>query len=484
MDVGSNSVRLVVYRGGARVPVPLFNEKALCALGQGLANSGRLNPEGRALARAAVGRFVALARAMGVERLEVLATAAVRDAEDGPDLVADLERDNTIRVQVLSGRDEARRAAEGVLCAVPEAEGVVADLGGGSLDLVWVQGGRFKDTASFPLGLLRLTEASGGDRAMAESLLDEALAREPWLSRAGGEAVYAVGGAWRALARVCMDRLTYPLHVLDNFTVSATDARPLLAWVAEAAPKDLMQVQRLSKKRVPMLPLAAMALGRLVDAVRPRRVVFSVYGVREGQFMHTLPEALRRQDPLLASMKMMARDAGRFPVQGDEVATWMEPLFPAEPPDLARMRHAASLIGDIFWNEHPDYRADQAFHRMLRLPFMGLNHRDRAALALVVYHRYGGDGDASVVVQAEALLDDPARARRTRVIGAALRLAHTLSGGAPGVLSRTTLARDLSGRLTLTVPDGDPLFEPEFLERRLEKLARVLDADPVVVTAP
>lgn len=484
LDVGSNSVRLVVYRGGARVPVPLFNEKAVCALGQGLASSGRLNPEGRALARAAVGRFVALARAMRVARLEVLATAAVRDAADGMDLVADLERDNAIRVQVLRGEDEARRAAEGVLCAVPTAEGVVADLGGGSLDLVWVEGGRFKDTASFPLGLLRLHEASGGDRVTADRILDDAYASQPWLSRAGGEAVYAVGGAWRALARVCMVRVGYPLHVLDNFTVSAVDARPLLAWVAEASPKDLLQVPRLSKKRAPMLPLAAAVLGRLVDAVRPRRVVFSVYGVREGQFMHTLPDALRRQDPLLASMKMMAREAGRFPAHGDEVAIWMEPLFPAEPPELARIRHAASLIGDTFWSEHPDYRAEQAFNRMLRLPLMGLNHRDRAALALVVYHRYGGDSEAPIVAQGETLLDDPARVRRTRIIGAALRLAHTLSGGAPGVLGRTRLARDLSGHLTLTVPADDPLYDPAFVLRRLEKLARVLDVEPLVVTEP
>jgi len=484
LDVGSNSVRLVVYRGGVRVPVPLFNEKATCALGQGLAASGRLNPEGRAMARAAVGRFVALARTMRVDRLEVLATAAVRDAADGLDLVADLETDNDIRVQVLSGEEEARRAAEGVLCAVPTAEGVVADLGGGSLDLVWVEGGRFKDSASFPLGLLRLLDATGGDEAAAARLLEEAFAAHPWLSRAGGQAVYAVGGAWRALARVCMHRMGYPLLVLDNYTLSVADTRPLLDWVADAAPKELQQVPRLSKKRVPMLPLAATVLGRLVDAVRPRRVVFSVYGVREGQFMHTLPEELRRQDPLLASMELMAREAGRFPEHGDEVAAWMEPLFPAEPPDLARMRHAASLIGDIFWSEHPDYRAEQAFNRMLRLPLMGLDHHDRAALALVVYHRYGGDPAAAMASRGEALLDDAARVRRARIVGAALRLAHTLSGGAPGVLGRTKLSRDVPGRVTLTVPAGDPLYHPDFLGRRLDKLARVLDAEAVVVTAP
>ncbi|MBB4286629.1 Ppx/GppA family phosphatase [Roseospira goensis] len=484
VDIGSNSVRLVVYRGGARIPVPLFNEKAVCALGQGLGASGRLNPDGRALARAAVGRFVALGRAMGVSRLDVLATAAVRDAADGAAFAQELERDTGVRVQVLDGIEEAGRAAQGVQCAVPDAEGVVADLGGGSLDLVRIADHRFVDFASFPLGLLRLAEASdGGQPDLAERILDEALARQPWLAQAAGQTVYAVGGAWRALARVCMHRMGYPLHVLDNYTLSHTDARPLLDWVAATPVKQLAQVPRLSKKRAPMLPLAAVVLARLMVAVRPRRVVFSVYGVREGQFMQGLPADMQREDPLLASMTVMAREAGRFRQHGDEVADWMAPLFPAEPPELARLRLAACIIGDIFWNEHPDYRAEQAFHRVLRLPFMGLDHRDRAGLALAIYHRYTGDTDAALVGQAEALLDDPARVRRTRIIGAALRLAHTLSGGAPGVLHRTRLDRTPGGTLTLTVPAGDPLFDPRFVERRLDKLARVLDLAPAVAVA-
>jgi exopolyphosphatase/guanosine-5'-triphosphate,3'-diphosphate pyrophosphatase len=485
IDIGSNSVRLVVYRGGARVPVPLFNEKAVCALGQGLGATGRLNPEGRDLALAAVGRFVALSEAMGVTDLHVLATAAARDAADGGAFVKELERANGITVTLLDGPDEARRAALGVQCAVPDAEGVVADLGGGSLDLCRIENRAFTDVASFPLGLLRLAEDSGGgQRDAAERILDEALAGLGWLERGAGQSLYAVGGAWRALARVCMDQMNYPLRVLDNFTVSAADAATLLDAIGGAPPKQFSEVPGLSKKRMAALPLAATTLDRLVRAVRPRRVVFSVYGVREGQFMSGLPEDLRSEDPLLASMTVMARQAGRFRAHGDEVAAWMAPLFPAEPPELTRLRLAVCIIGDIFWSEHPDYRAEQAFHRVLRLPFMGLDHRDRAGLALSIYHRYGGDPKADFVGQAEALLDDPARARRTRIIGAALRLAHTLSGGAPGVVSRTRLDRAPNGTLTLSVPADTPLFDPAFMRRRLDKLARVLDLNPAVTEGP
>ena len=368
---------------------------------------------------------------------------------------------------------------------MPDAEGVVADLGGGSLDLVRLEDRDLRETATFPLGLLRLAEASnGGERGRAEAILDKAFAGEPWLGRAAGQTLYAVGGAWRALARACMDRQAYPLHVLDNFTLAATEAGSVLDWVAQASPKQLSQVPRLSKKRQANLPLAAVVLARMMAAVRPRRVVFSAYGVREGQFMQSLPEDLRRQDPLLTSMTVLARQAGRFPAHGDAVADWMAPLFPAEPPDLARLRLAACIIGDIFWSEHPDYRAEQALNKVLRLPYMGLDHRDRAGIALTVYHRYGGDAGAAVVDAAEKLLDDAARVRRTRVIGAALRLAHTLSGGAPGVLSRTRLERAPAGTLTLTLPAGEPLFDARFFERRLEKLARVLDMDPVVRQSP
>lgn len=472
IDIGSNTVRLVVFGGRHRTPLPLFNEKATCALGAGLESTGRLNPEGVPQALAALERFVTLARTMEVERLDVLATAACRDASDGPAFLAEIERRCGVTVTLLTGEEEATRAALGVLCSIPDADGMVADVGGGSLELITIKDRQFGRFATMPLGLLRLSEHSGGDRTRALALIEQRLAKVDFMEEGRGRHLYAVGGSWRALARVLIEQMNYPLHVLDNFTLPRAQAEKLIGLVARQSRKSLEKVQGVSKKRLVHLPLAALLLERLLQRVQPDAVVFSVYGMREGQFYATLPEEARNEDPLLAAATHLATGAGRFPEHGRELMEWMSPLFPEEPEALARLRHAACLLGDIFWYEHPDYRAEQAFLRVLRLPFMGLEHRDRAALALAVYYRYSGSEAAEVVRTAHALLDDE-RIRRVRAIGAALRLGHTISGGAAGLLSRTRLTRG-EKVLMLGVPAGDPVFHPEAFTRRLDRLAQEL----------
>lgn len=469
IDIGSNTVRLVVYDGLQRTPMPLFNEKATCALGQTLEETGRLNPAGVPMALEAIERFVSLARAMDVQRLDVLATAAARDAADGPDFIAEIERRTGVTVSLLSGEDEARRAAYGVLCSTTNADGMVCDLGGGSLELVMVEDMTCGAFTSLPLGVLRMAGHSGGDRAKAAAQVDRHLDSVDFLDQGRGRHLYAVGGSWRALARVLIEQMDYPLHVLDNFTLPARQALDLIAVIARQSPKSLEKVRGVSKKRLPNMPLAAGLLARLIERVQPDCVVFSVYGMREGQFYLSLPKAMQEGDPLVEAASQAARAAGRFPEHAAELMAWMGPLFPDEPQRLARLRLAACLLGDIFWSEHPDYRAEQAFLRVLRLPFMGLDHHDRAALALAVYFRYSSDDSPAIVRQAMTLLPDD-RVTRVRAIGAALRLGHTLSGGAPGLLGRTRLEKGES-ILMLGVPADDPAFLPAAFDKRLDRLA-------------
>lgn len=478
IDIGSNTVRLVVYDGLHRTPMALFTEKATCALGLTLETTGKLNPAGVPLALAAIERFVRLAREMAVERLDVLATAACRDATDGADLVAEIERRCHVSVQLLPGEGEARRAAYGVMCATPNADGVVCDLGGGSLELVMVEDMACGDFTTLPLGVLRLAERSGGDRGKLQEVIDRRLAGVTFLNQAKGRHLYAVGGSWRALAQIIIEQMAYPLHVLDNFTLPSDDARRFIGQIARQTRKDLEKYRFLSRKRLPNLPLAAELLLRLIDMAQPEKVVFSVYGMREGQFFLTLPKEMQEGDPLISAAAEHARAAGRFPEHALELMDWMQPLFPDEPQHLRRLRHASCLLGDVFWNEHPDYRSEQAFLKVLRLPFMGLDHTDRAGLALAVFYRYTTDDSLPIVQQAMGLLDAD-RLARVRVIGAALRLGHTISGGIPGLLSRTRLERGQQ-ILMLGVPADDTLYMPEAFDKRLEKLAEELALSPQI----
>lgn len=472
IDIGSNSIRLVVYSNTARTPMPIYNEKAVCALGKGLENTGKLNIEGVAIAKPSIGRFIRLARLMKVGRLDIVATAAVRDAKDGPQFVDDLEQSFNAKIRILSGAQEATAAAFGVLCAKPKAKGLVADLGGGSLELIPVDGTPGETYASLPLGLLRLADSSKGKRDKTEKILDAALDKFPWLADNQGKTLYAVGGAWRSLARLCMAQTSYPLTVLDSFEMDAHDAYALLDLVARQTPSSLEQmsgIPGISKKRLAQLPLASLVLYKLLRVARPSRLVFSVFGMREGQFFCSLPPKVRRMDPLIDACLHMSHLNSRFPEHGHELLEWSSSLFPDETEDERQLRYAACLLGDIFWSIHPDYRAEQALLSILRFPVMGLDHHGRAILALAVFARYQGEDNNT---QARRLLPLAGEegASRARLIGLALRMGLTVSGGVPNLLKKTSLVME-GDALILYVPKKEPAFIPS-IDARFEKLAR------------
>ncbi len=469
IDIGSNSVRLVVYDGQTRTPIPLHNEKAMCALGKGLEKTGKLNPDGAKMAYDTVGRFVKISRALGARSIDALATAAVRDATDGKAFAKSLARRAKINVQILSGKQEAERSALGVLCGIPDAKGIVADLGGGSLELVKVGNRRMSEHTTLPLGLLRLTEAAEGDRDTALSIINKALDKHKWLTEERDETLYAVGGAWRSLARVCIAQMNYPLHVLDNFTLERQQAISLFEVISRLSQRSLEQIKGVSRSRLATLPLGAAVLERLLDVVKPRALVFSIYGMREGQFFKDLPAAVRKQDPIVSLAEEMAQAAGRSVDAGYESFKWMSGLFKDESAKQKKLRLAACLLRDVWWTEHPDYRAEQAFLRVLRLPFLGLGHEDRAALALVMYYRYQSEAAAPIIEQAHALLAD-SRIERIRTVGLAMRLAYALSAGAPGWVTKTSLKVD-GDKLILRVPRGEAMFRSGSYERRLKRLA-------------
>ncbi len=479
IDIGSNSIRLVVYDTGARTPLPMFNEKVVCGMGKGMGATGRLDPEGAVMAHRALARFVRLARAMRVERLDVLATAAVRDASDGADFVRRVERDLDVQIRVLSGGQEAKLAALGVLCGIPDADGLVADLGGGSCELVVVGDGKTGKHVTMPLGVLRLMEGSGGSRGKAADLIDRHLDALDWLDAGRGKALYVVGGAWRSVARLCIAQAQHPIRILDNYRLPRDEALGMIDLISRMGRKSLEKVPGISKKRLPSLPMAALLLEKILVKVEPERLIFSVYGMREGQFFKQLPAKLRDEDPLLSSCRRLARAAGRFPEHGKEILDWMTPLFAGETRDQRRIRHAACLLGDVFWNEHPDYRANQAFLRVLRLPFVGLGHQDRARLALMIHTRYRGSDDNHVVRDALAMLDDDADLKRVQAVGWALRLAHVLTGGVPDLLRRTGIGL-ADDTLTLDLPACDPALNVEPIDRSFEKLARALGARDIL----
>ncbi len=476
IDIGSNSIRLVVYDGVSRTLVPVFNEKVMSALGRDLAVTGRLSPAGIELALRNLERFTRILEGMGVDRVDALATSAVRDAADGRAFVDEIERRCGLTVTIISGFEEGRLSALGVLAGIPGADGVMGDLGGGSLELVGIDGGALCEQDTLPLGPLRLM--SGKDLGEgARDTVEKALRRQDWLSRYAGRRFYAVGGAWRALAKLHMERSGHPLHIIHHYTVPAKALLDLLALLAKQGKSSLQGLGGVSKRRLEVLPAAALVLEGVLRALKPREVVFSAYGLREGHLFDLLPPEEQAQDPLLHAAAQIAHRMDRFG-HAEAVAEWTRPIFEAETPAQARLRQAASLMSDIGWTEHPDYRAEHAFLRLLRMPVAGLDHRERIFLALAVHARYGGDASPAMAATIE-LLDDADRDRAT-LLGATLRLAHTVTGGASALLDRTRLSRS-EGVIRLELPPDEAALAGDVVQRRLDAVAKILGCTGEIV---
>jgi len=473
IDVGSNSLRLVVFERLGATLIPLLNEKIMCGLGRGLDATGRLNQAGVDLAYPNLQRFVALARALEADHLAIIATAAVREALDGRPFAAEVERQTGVPVRIIDGTEEARLSAAGVLAGIPDAEGVVADLGGGSVELVTVNGNgwpQIGDGVTLPLGALRLSEL-GDSRKKILDTIDRAVAGAKLLGAARSRALYLVGGAWRAIARLHMEQVHYPLHIIHHYTIRRRAAETFLEFMGGLSRRSLDRVSAVNRRRLELVPLAAMVLHRLVVAARPERIVFSAFGLREGYAYGLLPDR-DRQDPLLAACIGIAASQSRWHKDGDRLQQWTAPLFPTLDPAMRRLHRAACWLSDIAWTEHPDYRAEHAFTRALRMPVAAIAHRERAFIASALHTRYGGAADDPVRQAVPYLLDEDAAAE-ARNLGLALRLAYTLCGGALDLLAQVRLARGSDG-VTLELPAEGNLFTGEAVQRRLDALARSL----------
>ncbi len=472
VDLGSNSVRLVVFEGRGRNPVAIFNEKAVLRLGRGLQSTGRLNADAVAQALTVMNRYLAIGRAMGAEPFEVLGTAAVRDAENGPDFVATLqERMPGVPIRILAGEEEAALAADGVLCGIPSADGILADIGGGSLELVRLDRGQRGAAATLRLGVIRLAERSGGDLLQARALVEAELAGVPFLAEAAGRDLYLVGGAWRALARIHIAQTSYPLNMVHHYTIGREEARDLTGVIAGASRRSLERMAGIPRRRVEDLPFAAVVLRRVLRSTGARRVVFSANGLNEGWYMQLVPPAERARDPLLAAGQGYACRFGRDPALPPALFAWTDPLFPGEIGEARRLRDAACWMSDIGSHEHPEYRAEQAFLRILRQPGIGLDHHARAFLGLALAMRYEAEPDAPFLATANLLLSEEAT-RRAVILGVAMRLAYTLSAGTPDLLAGTSLR--VNHVLTLRLAEGSGVFAGESVTRRLERLGQAM----------
>lgn len=476
IDIGSNSVRLVIYDGPWRHAYALHNEKSVCAIGRNMVRTGKLDRDGMELALETLARFRLVSAGHGVRTFDAVATAAARDAENGKEFVALAAKALGQKIRVLSGEDEARIAADGVIAGIPDADGIVADLGGGSLDMVTVRRGRTGGAETLPFGPLRLMDVSDGDLAVARSVVAKGLEKSKLGNTVHDRALYAVGGIWRALARVDMEEQNYPLHVLHHYRIPSSRALKLCKIVSTLSRKSLDKMKSVPKRRGEALPFGALVLEQMIQAFGLKEVVVSAYGLREGLLQWKLTREEAAKDPLIEfASDWNAREA-RVPGHGGELFDWMTPLFSQESEAERRVRLAACLMSDIGWRRHPDDRALGAFRQILRGAYVGADHAERALMASAIYYRYSGERSYPERAGLARLMG-PSDAKRALIIGLAARIAYSISGALAGELSHTPLLAE-GDALSLEVPSDRQALLSERVGKHLNDLAKVVGRRP------
>ena len=485
IDIGSNSVRLVVYEGKTRNLAATFNEKTLCGLGREVQSTGLLAADAVEKALAALRRFKALCRVMKVGEVHAIATAACRDATNGPDFIARAERICGVPVQVLSGAREARLSALGVASGVYRPDGIVGDLGGGSLELIDIRGHHIGKGQTLPLGGLALQDISQKSLKKAEKIVAAQLGSLAALKAGRGRTFYAVGGTWRALARIHIIQSGYPLRVTHGYSIPAADALDFARRLRRlAAGNILADIETVADARRPLLAYAALVLEYIIRVARPKTIVFSTYGVREGLLYEMLPEAERRKDGLLATAGTLNELRARSPRHADELMAWTDRLMRAagvhETEEERRLRHAACLLSDVGWRAHPDYRGEQTLNLINHGNFGAVSHQGRAFLGLAIFYRYAGLSAENEAPELIRELVPPTMVERARLLGAAFRAALLISAAQSGVLSHTHL-RSQGRKLILAFDRKAADLAADRVANRFKQLARLLGRNGVIV---
>ncbi|MBI3440852.1 MAG: Ppx/GppA family phosphatase [Proteobacteria bacterium] len=486
IDIGSNAVRLVVYDGLNRAPFKIHSERVVCNLGADLAMTGRLNPDSVKKAFDAISRFSGLLTAMKIKNVRAVATAAMRDAKDGRDFIDRVQEEFGLEIRVIDGDEEARLAAQGVIANGLGGNGVIGDYGGGSLELIVVENHKVKHKASLPLGSHRLLAEAG--RSARIKKIDAHLTDVDFLKDYSGADFYAMGGAWRSMAMAHIYMTKHPLKLLDHYQIDGRKASEFAALISRQSMASLEKIVGLSKKRVKDMGVAALAMECLFEKIRPRQLIFSGTGLREGLLFDQLKPATQRQDALIASCTKIALKISRFDdLRGfKDLFTWTQPLFEKKDAGFKRLLEASCLLSDTSWFESEDYQADHAFERILVMPFYGIDHADRAFLAVSQFVRYRGylrrgsraQEPTEVTRPAQKLLDGD-WVDLAMIAGLAQRIGYLLTGGALGLLQHTEL-RATPKQLYLKLNDKASALNAEVIREALQALAKLMGKEAVV----
>ena len=470
IDIGSNTVRLVIYGGPRRAPIVWLNEKVTARLGRDLAETSRMPEKATDMALRGLSRFAAILQDIGVADVEVVATAAVRDAENGEEFV-EAVRALGLDIRVLSGEEEATTAAWGVIGAFPGAAGTVADLGGGSLELIRIGNGESGQGFSLPLGTLRLPALREKGAAAFRKAIEDELVSSGWPGGQTGP-LYLVGGTWRALAKFVMNAEGYPLSDPHAFRLAPADADHFAKQASLMSAEELAAIPGISSSRASGLADACAMLRQLIAALQPETLVFSSWGLREGLLYRQLAPLEREKDPLLSGIEHFTRPRGVSVTQATLISGWTAAAARGGVNEDERLRMAATMLALAASQIEPNMRLNHCTDWALHKRWLGLDHRGRAMLAAALRGACGKPEPTAELRELASIED----LRRAAAWGLAIRLCRRLGAGSRLSLLTSRLSRE-GDALMLWIDPAREQLRSGTVENDLKSLARWLDLD-------
>ncbi|MCI5049704.1 MAG: Ppx/GppA family phosphatase [Rickettsiales bacterium] len=470
IDIGSNSVRMVVYHAICRVPIPSFNEKYYCELGRSIEETGKLYEPGVKKAKAALARFKLMAERMGISDITIIATAAMRDASDGQNFIDEIEAELGLNIQLISGEREAELAAKGIMASVYHPKGICADLGGGSVELALVEDHSIMKQESLPIGGLRLANRFANDTEALRAHIQEVIGAQKWITKQ--PTVYAIGGSFRSIAKMFIKQQQYPLPILHEFTMNDRQLARIAEHFSHLGVAEIGDLPGVPRKRAATMLPAVIVLHEIMKKAGAKQVMFSVSGIREGLLYDRLDEEAKREDPLFASAKDLALLAGRHGNYADELFQWMSPLFYDESMQHKRVRYALCILSELAWTIDPNFRSEWAFNRVIQSAIKGVTHRERVMLSMALYHRYQVKWKQE---RDELKLLDERDRLWAKCIGMAANLAFHVSGGKHGNLHHAAL-KVQDDQVDLILDQEASPLRTDTVEKRLEGLGSAFNA--------
>lgn len=466
IDIGSNTVRLVVYGGPPRAPTVLLNEKVTARLGRGLSETGLLSEKAVAAALAALGRYAMLLKLMGVKDVQCVATAAARDAQNGAEFLAAV-RDLGLEPRLLSGEEEAATSAMGVIGAFPGWKGVVADLGGGSLELIHIDGVTSDHGTSLPFGTLRLPALRADGATKFARRIRKALDVAEWHCQPG-EAIYLVGGSHRALARYAMVQAGWPIDDPHGYEMSPEAA---LTACRTAMLGKMPAVPDISAARLASVPDAAALLSQLVRELKPAKLVFSSWGLREGLLFADLDAETRRMDPLVTGVAAFTENLGCPEPLSRRLASWTGAV---DTSGRYTLRLSSIMLALASQRIEPNLRPGIIVDWSLRKRWIGLAASDRALLAACGLANSG----RLALLDTLGMLAPAEEIEQAVLWGYALRLARRFSALSDKALAASSLTVE-GDDLVLSVYEAYAALVSDAVEKDLRVLAERMGKRPL-----